>query len=79
MILILGVKLIHLYTLYINIKNIKIYRTYIPFTRQHKNENYRDIEKGCSDLGDLIVDRTIDIEDFDKDFPIENFFIFTES
>ena len=43
MILILGVKLIHLYTLYINIKNIKIYRTYIPFTRQHKNENYREV------------------------------------
>ena len=43
MILILGVKLIHLYTLYINIKKIKIYRTYIPFTRRHKNENYKEV------------------------------------
>lgn len=40
----------------------------VPFTKLLSG----DIDEGCSDLEDLIVDGTIDIEDFDENFPIED-------
>ena len=46
----------------------------VPFTKLLSG----DIDKGCSDLEDLIVDGTIDIEDFDEDFPIEDICIFPD-
>ena len=46
----------------------------VPFTKLLVG----DIDKGCSDLEDLIVDGTIDIEDFDEDFPIEDICIFPD-
>ena len=46
----------------------------VPFTKLLSG----DINKGCSDLEDLIVDGTIDIEDFDENFPIEDICIFPD-
>ena len=43
MILILGVKLIHLYTLYINIKKLKFIELTFRSLDSIKNENYKEV------------------------------------
>ena len=46
----------------------------VPFTKLLSG----DIDKGCSDLEEFIIDGTIDIEDFDENFPIEDICIFSD-
>ena len=46
----------------------------VPFTKLLSG----DIDNGCSDLEEFIIDGTIDIEDFDENFPIEDICIFSD-
>ena len=46
----------------------------VPFTKLLSG----DIDEGCSDLEEFIIDGTIDIEDFDENFPIEDICIFSD-